>query len=178
MKHSTFPRSGVLLLGRSSVHALLPATLSAQVEALLDRHRIQDAADLAEQHRRTLEARTAVDEDEVSQGFPSRRLMDRDDGTQMDELRYVSQRIGFTLLRETRFQDAGRMLLAGALDPRVLASYFPDLASAALLGDADAEVFAGVREGMPECSVDETSESNDLVSCFFFIELTTQSRRT
>jgi hypothetical protein len=65
MPATNLPRAGVLVLGSNSVHALLPATLSAQVEALLDAHRLSDAATLAETQRKRLQALPRVDEDEV-----------------------------------------------------------------------------------------------------------------
>lgn len=58
--------SRLLLLGRHSVQSLVPATLISQVESLLESHRIQDAADLADQEqRRQLYGNVAVDEAEV-----------------------------------------------------------------------------------------------------------------
>lgn len=64
MKSST-SRSNVLVLGSNAVYSLLPSTLIAQVEALLDAHRIEDAVDMADQQRRKVEAQLTVDEEEV-----------------------------------------------------------------------------------------------------------------
>lgn len=62
---STFPRSGVLSLGLSSVHAVLPSTLISQVESLLDSHRIEDAVNLADAQRVKLQGNVSVDPDEA-----------------------------------------------------------------------------------------------------------------
>ncbi len=62
---STFPRSGVLVLGEHSVHSLVPSTLISQAESLLDSHRIEDAVDIADQQRKKLHSNISVDEDEV-----------------------------------------------------------------------------------------------------------------
>lgn len=66
MRHltSTFPKSGILLLG-NSVQSLVPSTLISQAESLLDSHRIEEAVDLADQQRRKLQGNVTVDEDEV-----------------------------------------------------------------------------------------------------------------
>lgn len=65
MSHSTFPRSGVLVLGSASIQSLLPATLISQVESLLEGHRIDDAITLVEQQGKKLQGKITVDEDEV-----------------------------------------------------------------------------------------------------------------
>lgn len=66
MGHSTFPRSGVLVLGPNTVQSLLPSTLISQAESLLESHRIEDAVDLANQQRKRLHGKASADEDEVS----------------------------------------------------------------------------------------------------------------
>ncbi|KAH9918038.1 hypothetical protein B0H21DRAFT_847492 [Amylocystis lapponica] len=130
-RHSSFPRASVLVLGSNAVQTLLPSTLISQADALLESHRIEDVVDLAEQQSKRLHAMTSVDEHEV------------------DELRYVYQRIGFQCLGETRFDDAGRHLFAGDLDPRALISYFPDLRGDLFGADDTVDIFAGVAEHMP-----------------------------
>ncbi|OCH89286.1 hypothetical protein OBBRIDRAFT_794404 [Obba rivulosa] len=138
MRRSTFPRAKVLVLGPDSVQALLPSTLISQAEALLDSHRIEEVVDLAEQQRKKLQSLVIVDEHEA------------------DELRYVYQRIGFQCLIETLFDDAGKHLFPGELDPRVLISYYPDLRGNLFSDADDADVFAGVAEHMPtEDSIDD-----------------------
>jgi hypothetical protein len=62
---SAFSRSGVVVLGQNSIRSLLPSTLISQVEALLEQHRINDAVDLAEQHRKKLQGKASVDANEV-----------------------------------------------------------------------------------------------------------------
>ncbi|EKM58173.1 uncharacterized protein PHACADRAFT_252272 [Phanerochaete carnosa HHB-10118-sp] len=137
-KSSTLPRSNVLVLGSNSVHCLLPATLIAQADALLDRHRLEEAVDLADRHLKRLQARVAVGQEEA------------------DELRYVYQRIGFQCLTETLFDDAGKHFFAGHLDPRVLVRYYPHLCGTLLGEEETVDVFAGVQEHMPrEASIDD-----------------------
>lgn len=65
MPNSKFPRSSIVVLGPNTVEALLPSTLLSQAESLLDAHRIPDAASLADQQRKKIEAKLEVDEDEV-----------------------------------------------------------------------------------------------------------------
>ncbi|KAJ7097878.1 hypothetical protein B0H15DRAFT_945449 [Mycena belliarum] len=144
MRHitSTFPKSGILLLG-SSVQSLVPSTLISQAESLLDSHRIEEAVDLADQQRRKLQGNVVVDEDEA------------------DELRYVYQRIGFQCFTETLFEDAGKNLFNGELEPRVLVSYFPELRGSLFNATDSMDVYAGVAEHMPpEASVDEIIVAN------------------
>ncbi|KAJ4477248.1 hypothetical protein J3R30DRAFT_3670498 [Lentinula aciculospora] len=132
-------RSLLLLLGRHSVQSLVPATLISQVESLLENHRIQHAADLADQERRRqLYGGGNVDEDEAEQ------------------LQYIYQRIGFQCFKETLFEDAGKHLFEGGLDPRVLVSYFPNLRGAVDEAENTANMYAGVALHMPtESSVEE-----------------------
>lgn len=65
MRLSTFPRSGVLILGSNSIQSLVPSTLISQVESLLESHRIEDAIQLADQQRKKLQKSISVNEDEV-----------------------------------------------------------------------------------------------------------------
>jgi hypothetical protein len=90
---------------------------------------------------------------------------------QAEELRYLYQRIGFQCFTETLFEDAGRHLFNGELDPRLLVSYYPDLRGSLFTADDVMDVFAGVAEHMPqENSVDDISESPSrlfpLLSCY------------
>jgi vacuolar protein sorting-associated protein 3 len=72
----------------------------------------------------------------------------------------VYQRIGFQCFTETLFEDAGKHLFNGELDPRLLVSYFPELRGGLFTADDAMDVFAGVAEHMPqENSVDDISES-------------------
>lgn len=65
MRHSTFPRSGVLVQSLNAFQALLPSTLISQAESLLEGHRIEDAARLADQQRKKIEGKLTIDDDEV-----------------------------------------------------------------------------------------------------------------
>src|ERR1700742_4489431 len=49
-----FPHSNVLLISADAVHSLLPPTLISQIGALLELHKIKQAAALAEQYRKRL----------------------------------------------------------------------------------------------------------------------------
>ncbi|KAF9530289.1 hypothetical protein CPB83DRAFT_868731 [Crepidotus variabilis] len=134
----TFPRSSLLVLAANSIQSLVPSTLISQVDSLLESHRLENAYNLVDERRKKLEESLYLDEDEA------------------EELRYVNQRIGFQCFRETLFEDAGKHLFNGELDPRVLISYFPDLRGVLFTPDTTMDVFAGVAEDMPkEVSVDE-----------------------
>lgn len=136
--NSRFPRSGVLLLLSNAIHSLVPTTLTSQAEALLDSHRIEDAVDLADQQHRKVYGNITVDHD------------------QAEELRYVYQRIGFQCFSETLFEDAGKNLFKGDLDPRLLIKYYPELRGSLFTTADSIDVFAGVADRMPTAgSVDE-----------------------
>lgn len=96
---------------------------------------------------------------------------------QAEELRYVYQRIGFQCFTETLFEDAGKHLFNGELDPRLLVSYYPELRGNLFTADDVMDVFAGVAEHMPqENSVDDISESlshspSPSAAMFLFLEL-------
>lgn len=60
-----FPRSSLLVLHNNAISSIIPSTLIDQVDALLDTHRIDDAALLVDQRRRKLEGNLTVDPDEV-----------------------------------------------------------------------------------------------------------------
>ena len=80
---------------------------------------------------------------------------------QEDELDYAYQVIGFKCFSETLFEDAGRNLFNGKLDPRVLVSYFPDLCDGLFKDTKDVDIFAGVVERMPTApSIEELSKYN------------------
>lgn len=69
VKTSTFPRSNVLVLGSNSVYSLLPSTLITQADALLERHRLEEAVDLADAQLKRLQSRVSVSPEEVSSPF-------------------------------------------------------------------------------------------------------------
>jgi len=78
---------------------------------------------------------------------------------QAEELRYVYQRIGFQCFTETLFDDSGKHLFNGELDPRILISFYPDLRGSLFTSDDSIDMFAGIAEHMPkESSVDEISK--------------------
>ncbi|KAK0480717.1 hypothetical protein IW261DRAFT_1474152 [Armillaria novae-zelandiae] len=140
---STFPRSGVLVLGEHNIHSLVPSTLISQAESLLDSHRIEDAVDVADQQRKKLHSNISVDEDEA------------------EELRYVYQRIGFQCFAETLFEEAGQNFFDGELDPRLLVSYYPNLHGSLFTAQDSINAFAGIAERMPlESSVDDIIVAN------------------
>ncbi|KAF8155687.1 hypothetical protein B0H34DRAFT_714373 [Crassisporium funariophilum] len=143
MRLPTFPRSSVLVLGPNSIQSLVPSIILSQLESLLESHRLEDAFNLADQRRKKLEESITVDEDEA------------------EELRYVYQRIGFQCFTETLFEDAGKHLFNGEVDPRLLVSYYPDLRGSLFSADDTMDVFGGVAERMPkEGSVDDIIVSN------------------
>ena len=70
------------------------------------------------------------------------------------------QRIGFQCFAETMFEDAGKYLFNGDLDPRLLISYYPKLRGSLFTANDVMNVFAGVAEHMPqEKSVHDISKS-------------------
>ncbi|KAF9479756.1 hypothetical protein BDN70DRAFT_906111 [Pholiota conissans] len=142
-KQPVFPRSKVLVLGLNSIQSLVPSTLISQAESLLESHRLEDVYNLADQRRKKLEESLNVDKDEA------------------EELRYVYQRIGFQCFSETLFEDAGKHLFSGEVDPRLLISYYPDLRGNLFAAHETMDVFAGVAGHMPlEGSVDDIIVSN------------------
>jgi hypothetical protein len=81
-----------------------------------------------------------------------------------EELSHVYQLIGFQCFKETLFEEAGKNLLKGDIDPRLLISYYPDLCGSLFAADDIIEVFSGVADEMPmDNSVDNISESFFLV---------------
>ncbi|KAI8974864.1 hypothetical protein BD414DRAFT_176887 [Trametes punicea] len=143
VQYPNFPRANVLVIGSTAIQALLPSTLISQADALLEAHRIEDAADLVEQQRKRVQSMLNVDRHDL------------------DELRYVNQRLGFQCFQETLFEDAGNRLYEGELDPRVLISYYPELRGELFREDETVDVMAGVAEHMPaEDSVDDIIAAN------------------
>ncbi|KAI0331784.1 hypothetical protein GY45DRAFT_1248254 [Cubamyces sp. BRFM 1775] len=143
LQYPNFPKANVLVLGSKAVQALLPSTLISQADALLEAHRLEDVTDLAEQQRKRLQS------------------MLNADGHDLDELRYINQRLGFQCFQETLFEDAGNRLYEGELDPRVLISYYPELRGELFREDETVDVMAGVAEHMPpEDSVDDIIVAN------------------
>lgn len=134
MRHSSFPRSSILVYGQDTIHSLVQSTDIAQVEALLENNQIEDAADLAN-------------------NFASGQALDSDE---VETLEYIHQTIAFTLFSQTRFVDAAPHFLAGALDPRILVSYFPELSRPLFTDGEEADMYDGIAKRMPiEASVDD-----------------------
>lgn len=134
MRHSSFPRSSILVYGKDTIHSLVQSTVIAQVESLLDNNQIEDAADLAN-------------------NFASGQALDSDEA---ETLEYLHQTIAFTLFSQTRFVDAAPHFLAGALDPRILVSYFPELSRPLFTDGEEADMYNGIAKRMPiEPSVDD-----------------------
>ncbi|KAG1760429.1 hypothetical protein EDD22DRAFT_901244 [Suillus occidentalis] len=139
MRHSSFPRSSILVYGKDTIHSLVQSTVIAQVESLLDNNQIEDAADLAN-------------------NFASGQALDSDEA---ETLEYLHQTIAFTLFSQTRFVDAAPHFLAGALDPRILVSYFPELLRPLFTDGEEADVYDGIAKRMPiESSVDDLIAAN------------------
>lgn len=61
----TFPRSSILVVADNALASLAPTTLISQIDILLDSHRLEDARELVDQHRRRLESNLTVDPDQV-----------------------------------------------------------------------------------------------------------------
>lgn len=134
MRHSSFPRSSILVYGEDTIHSLVQSTVIAQVEALLENNQIQDAADLVN-------------------NFASGQALDSDEA---ETLEYIHQTIAFALFSQTRFVDAAPHFLAGALDPRILVSYFPELSRPLFSEDDEVDMYDGIAKRMPiEASVDD-----------------------
>lgn len=156
----TFPRSHLLILGPNSIKSLLLVTPITQAETLLETHRIEDVIQLADQQRKKVQSRLAVDPNEVRLILPPPPSLLSHKLLQVDEQAYVYQRIGFQCLLETGFEDAGFCLFQGELDPRILISYFPELRGALLDADPTVDVFSGIAECMPPYdSIDDISTS-------------------
>ncbi|KAH9916957.1 uncharacterized protein BXZ73DRAFT_92415 [Epithele typhae] len=142
-QYPSYPRANVLVLGSNAVQALLPSTLISQADALLLAHRLEDVADLAEQQRKKL------------QSLLNAELHD------VDELRYVNQRLGLQYFIETLFDDAGKRIYEGELDPRVLVNYYPELRGNLFSKDDTVDVMGGIAEHLPtEDSVDDIIAQN------------------
>ncbi|KIK96539.1 hypothetical protein PAXRUDRAFT_300348 [Paxillus rubicundulus Ve08.2h10] len=161
MNPSSYPRSFVLLRGQSSIHSLLPSTLFAQVESLL-------------QNGAPAEAEALLNRAEAGFTHGSTSA-----GDHTDILRYLHQCLAFAFMCRTRFGEAAGHFMRGAIDPRVIISYFDELrpalfderpsfgssqceigeksSMAGAEGDyIEVDVWDGVREYMPqETSVDD-----------------------
>lgn len=182
MGHSSYPRSAVLVLGQSSIYSLLPSTLFAQVESLLQNGRLAEAEALLE--------RAEVDpaQGSTSSGYRVGGVRYSDlhvltRNGQPEPLRYLHQCLAFAFVRQTRFREATTHFVKGAIDPRIPISYFDELRpalfcrprdheKAVTLRDSEddsveVEVWDGIREYAPEeTSVDDISK---LVPIFLFL---------
>lgn len=156
-----FPLSNVLLISADAVHSLLPPTLISRIEALLELNKIDQAVALAEQHRKRLNRDpNAIDRVEVRPNVKLRALRLCSYVAQAQELCFVYQRIGFVCLQNTLFEDAGKHLSTGDLDPRILISYFPNLRGSLFKPGDSVEMFAGIAKYLPMAqSVEEIGES-------------------
>lgn len=62
---TSYPKSRVLVLALNSVQSLLPTTLIAQAESLLESHKIDELVYIVNEQRKKLQAKLVVEEDEV-----------------------------------------------------------------------------------------------------------------
>ncbi|KAG2356092.1 hypothetical protein BDR07DRAFT_1301381 [Suillus spraguei] len=139
MRHGSFPRSSILVYGQDTIHSLVQSTIIAQVETLLENNKVEDAVDLAN-------------------NFASGQALDSDEA---ETLEYIHQIIAFALFSQTRFVDAAPHFLAGALDPRILISYFPELSRPLFTDGEEADMYDGVAKRMPiEANVDDLIAAN------------------
>jgi hypothetical protein len=160
MATMNLPRSNLLLLGSNSIQSLLPATLSAQVEYMLERHKLPEAVDVANKQRQRVQNKRDVTDSEVRLRISVWMGSCLSIMLQRNELCYVYQCIGFQYLRETLFEDAGKTLFLGQIDPRVLVSYFPELSGSLFGREEEVGVFTGATSFMPlESSIDDISKS-------------------
>lgn len=148
MRHNSFSRSSILVYGQDTIHSLVQSTVIAQVEALLESNRVEDAAHLAMNFGSNL--------DEVLLfRLPFRKILTF---KKAETLQYIHQAIAFALFSQTRFVEAAPHFLAGTLDPRILVSYFPELSKLFTDGE-EAEVYDGIAKRMPsEANIDDLSE--------------------
>lgn len=138
MDVASFPRSGVILFGPNSLHALVSSNIINQVEALLASHKIPEAKALADQYKTKLGKKQYTE------------------GEEAQELQYVYQRIGMQCFAETRFEEAGECFLDGDLDPRVVLSFYPDLIGSLLSSEDSVTLYSGIEECLPsETSVED-----------------------
>lgn len=72
---------------------------------------------------------------------------------QTDEYRYNCILAGFTYFKQTNFAEAGPLFTAGQLDPRIVMSYFPDIAHALFKQGDNLNIWEGVMEHMPTGNV-------------------------
>jgi vacuolar protein sorting-associated protein 3 len=63
----SFSHSNVVVIASDSISSLFPSTLITQVECLLESHRIQEAADVADQQKKQLLQGNEQDEVRISQ---------------------------------------------------------------------------------------------------------------
>ncbi|OJA13344.1 hypothetical protein AZE42_05594 [Rhizopogon vesiculosus] len=138
MRHGSFSRSSILVYAQDTIHSLVQSTIIAQVEALLESNSVEDATNLADNFA---SGQANLDEAET--------------------LQYLHQAIAFALFSQTRFVEAAPHFLSGALDPRVLVSYFPELSGPLFTDGEEAEVYDGIAKRMPrEANVDDLIAAN------------------
>lgn len=177
MGYSSYPRSTVIVLGQSSIYSLLPSTVFAQVESLLQNDRLAEAEALLERAEADLaQGSTSLGDQVGGVQHPGLFVLMRN--AQTVPFRYLHQCLAFAFVRQTRFREATTHFVKGAIDPRVPVSYFDELRPA-LFGEprshdkdgittlrgvevdsVEVEVWDGVKEYMPdETSVDDISKS-------------------
>ncbi|KAG8857111.1 hypothetical protein FRB91_011798 [Serendipita sp. 411] len=100
----SLPTARLLVATSQSVYALLPSNLISQVEQLLDKGKVKDAAGFLSQ----AQAKHGKNE------------------TLAADFQYLNTRIGVEYLHQTAFEDAGDALFRGGLDPRLLIGLWDD----------------------------------------------------
>lgn len=118
-----------LVLGKDSVHALVPVSLVAQAEALMVRHRWSDAVLLARQH-------AASSSSSASSKTGS--------GPTDQTVEYVFQRVAVHSLGECNFEEAASLWEEGRGDARLMVKLLGHLRAGNVARRDEVEVFKGV----------------------------------
>lgn len=125
-----------LLLGKNSLYALVPLTLVAQAEALIEKDRLADALSL-------------INQIESSGSNLSNST----------ELSYILLRLAFLSLHSLLFQDSFDLFLKSSCDPRIVIRMFTDLRDPLITADEIISIPAGLEfEIQPAKTIDDYSE--------------------
>ncbi|KAG8831603.1 hypothetical protein FRC17_002878 [Serendipita sp. 399] len=156
----SLPTAHLLVATSQSVYALLPSNLMSQVESILDKGKVKEAAMFLAQ------AQAKHGKNDALAG----------------DFQYLNLRIGIEYLHQTAFEDAGDALFRGGLDPRMLIGLWDswrELArrlsysqSASTEEPINIEVFSGLEKQlhiMKGLTIETIGRSNLLLCSSYFL---------
>ncbi|KZT37480.1 hypothetical protein SISSUDRAFT_1062828 [Sistotremastrum suecicum HHB10207 ss-3] len=130
-----FENSRILVLGDNSIQALCAPPVISRAESLIESNQIEQSVALLDEIHRQANSTNPPDPSKIT------------------EARYLRQKLGYRCLSLCSFEEAGRQLFLGRLDPRLLIRYFPSIVGSLFEVSPYATNYIGLKPDVPETDI-------------------------